>query len=160
MIVEGQNIKVNEVGKIILRGPSCPVEGVLQNRFCLKTISFFNQKKFQSSNICYSQAFPGIIISCPCLVNNKEFKTHLCENSAEAIGGEMEGFVLMDIVNHQPAERQKIGAIIIKGVCDYADGLKRDDWHPTAALAAVEYAHTRLIDSAGMMKFYNSRKGE
>ena len=151
-IVELENTKFNSEGKIIARGQHRRVEGELEITFCKNTNHFFNKKIFKCSDNRYSQAIPGIIISGPILVSNEDYKNKIWENACEAIGGEMEGFVLMDIVNHQPPERQ-IRAIIIKGVCDYADSQKRDDWHKIAALAAVEYAHNRLIETAGKLKF-------
>ena len=152
MIVELENTKVDAEGKIIARGEHRRVEGELEITFCKNTNRFFKQKKFLCTNIRYSQAVAGIIISGPNLVSNEDYKKKIWENACEAIGGEMEGFILMDIVNHPPAERQ-IRAIIIKGVCDYADRQKRDDWQKIAAMAAVEYTYTRLIETAGKLKF-------
>ena len=49
----------------------------------------------------------------------------------------MEGHVLMDIIKQR--KLCQVNAIIIKGVCDFGDGEKNEQWQITAALAAVEY---------------------
>ncbi len=73
--------------------------------------------------------------------------------SPEAIGGEMEGVILVEIRKRleSRAPPRELGVIIIKGVADYADGSKGEEWQLTAAMAAASYAKHRLEFTHGML---------
>ena len=78
----------------------------------------------------YCEIKPGLILSKPVLMDDKEERKRLLQYfGEEAKGYEMEGFGIM---------QSSINCIIVKGVCDYA-GEKTDGWQPTAALAANDY---------------------
>ena len=90
----------------------------------------------------------GSVISAPALVKKKEVRDEFQANNPEAIGGEMEGFKLIEI----PVVRQRnLSAIVIKGVADHATGAKDDTWQLTAALAAARYTKHKLIESSGSL---------
>ena len=97
------------------------------------------------------QIIPGTIVSMSWLVDDKETKMKILKNSPEAIGGEMEGFVLLQIrekyANQNPP--RQLDVVVIKGVTDYRDGTKHKEWQFTAAMAAVGYAHHKLEETGG-----------
>ena len=66
------------------------------------------------------------------LIDNSKFKSVLLRQYPNAIGGEMEGTGLW-----AAAERARKPWIIVKGVCDWADGQKNDSYQTMAAAAAV-----------------------
>jgi nucleoside phosphorylase len=67
------------------------------------------------------------------LVNNIEFRNCLTDRFANAIGGEMEGIGAY-------AANSRYGLshmLLVKAICDWADGCKNDSAQPFAAVAAV-----------------------
>ena len=141
-------IKFEKGGSILSRGITADVKGMLHTLFCKGSSRFID--KFactEGTRPRFAKPHVGCVISGSFLVDNKEIKTKLWDNVKEAIGGEMEGHVLMGILKQRdPCPFQ---AIIIKGVCDYGDGTKEKHWQLTAALAAVEYTHFRLEETKG-----------
>ena len=143
------NIKIDKSGSIHNRGPIQEVKDQLHVLFCTANDRFNKFACTEDASPRYSKAHVGCIISGNFLVDNKEIKFKLSEIEREAIGGEMEGHVLMEIMGKRdPCPFQ---AIIIKGVCDYGDGTKEKQWQLTAALAAVEYTHLRLELTKGTL---------
>ena len=61
----------------------------------------------------------GLILSGEKLVDNLDFRQHLRNMEPEAIGGEMEGAGL-----YVACQDKKMDWILIKAICDWADGLK------------------------------------
>jgi nucleoside phosphorylase len=74
----------------------------------------------------------GQLLSGEKLVDNPQFKAGLRKEYPEAIGGEMEGVGL-----YAAAMRAKVEWIIVKAICDWADGGKHKQYQPLAAAAAV-----------------------
>jgi Nucleoside phosphorylase len=64
----------------------------------------------------------GLILSGEKLVDNTDYRETLKEREPEAIGGEMEGAGL-----YVAATEKQVGWCIVKAVCDYADGKKREN---------------------------------
>src|SRR5580765_6618375 len=84
----------------------------------------------------------GQILSGEKLVDSLNFKKRLLERYPEAIGGEMEGAGL-----YAAAERAKVEWIIVKGICDWADGNKDKQYQRFAAAAAVSLVEHVLNDA-------------
>ena len=150
-IAELDTVKYEKEGLIISRGIIGEVKDNLHTIFCTGS-NRFDVKKFACTDSTpprFAKARHGCIISGSFLVDNEDIKHKLWNNAPEAIGGEMEGHVLMDIIKQQAS--CQFQAIIIKGVCDYGDGTKKKDWQLTAALAAVEYTHFRLEETKGTL---------
>lgn len=61
----------------------------------------------------------GLILSGDKLTDNRDFRDHLLKLAPDAIGGEMEGMGL-----YSAAERLKTDWILVKAICDWADGYK------------------------------------
>lgn len=79
----------------------------------------------------------GLVLSGDKLVDQQEFRDQLRKLEPEAIGGEMEGAGLYAV-----AERRKVDWILVKAVCDYADGNKDQDKarrQRTAARNAIRF---------------------
>jgi len=79
----------------------------------------------------------GLLLSGDKLIDNQDFRRQLRELAPEAIGGEMEGTGL-----YSAAQRRKVDWIIIKAICDWADGNKGQDksqHQPMAAENAVRF---------------------
>ena len=61
----------------------------------------------------------GLILSGDKLINNKDYRDKLLRIEPEAIGGEMEGTGV-----YAAAYRNKVDWILVKAICDWADGNK------------------------------------
>ncbi len=61
----------------------------------------------------------GLVLSGEKLVDNQDFRAQLRQLEPEAIGGEMEGAGL-----YAAAQRSKVDWILVKAICDWADGKK------------------------------------
>jgi nucleoside phosphorylase len=64
----------------------------------------------------------GVVLTGEKLVDNLDFRDQLHGFEPEAIGGEMEGAGL-----YVACQDEKVDWILVKGICDWADGKKGDD---------------------------------
>jgi nucleoside phosphorylase len=79
----------------------------------------------------------GLVLSGDKLVDNHDYREQLRASEPEAIGGEMEGAGLYAV-----AQREKVDWILVKAICDYADGnkaLDKDKRQRTAARNAARF---------------------
>jgi nucleoside phosphorylase len=83
----------------------------------------------------------GPILSGEKLVDRASYKEQLFRVFPQAIGGEMEGAGLYAV-----AARSGLEWIVVKGICDWADGTKTDDAQPLAAVAAASLVDHVLSD--------------
>lgn len=74
----------------------------------------------------------GPILSGDKLIDDQSFKTSLTREFPTAIGGEMEGHGF-----YTAAEERGVDWIVVKAVCDWADGAKGKQYQEMAAAAAV-----------------------
>ena len=141
MVQIEENLRL-ENGKLVLRGTRENAKRTMRNIFCDDTTGWRDFEctataKGSTSKPRTSQVYTGCILSSPTLLNDSNIKQGLEEESLGLIGAEMEGWVLFTAF-------KDIESIIIKGISDYGDGTKADDWQFTAAKAAVDYAHFKL----------------
>ena len=83
----------------------------------------------------------GPLLSGEKLVASESFKQELFAAFPQAIGGEMEGAGLYAVASRTGTEW-----IVVKGICDWADGSKSDDAQEMAASSAVSLVHHVLLD--------------
>lgn len=77
----------------------------------------------------------GLLLSGEKLVDNLDFRSRLLQLEPEAIGGEMEGAGL-----YSAAYRKKVDWIVVKAICDWADGKKSDNKERNQQIAAQNAA--------------------
>jgi hypothetical protein len=83
--------------------------------------SFFGLIK-HDVKACFAKPYFGLILSGEKLVDNAKLKGKMLKEEPTAIGGEMEGAGLFAACD------QKVNDwILVKAVCDYADGKKKKD---------------------------------
>lgn len=131
------NYEPQKVGEdtLIPRGDKPPASPRLLNRFRDGEIAWNRSPvKF------------GLILSGEKLVDNITFRTQLQAQEPEAIGGEMEGAGL-----YAAALRTKTDWILVKAVCDYADGKKAQNKEENQEVAAK--------NAAGFVVFVINRGG-
>lgn len=116
--------------KPTIRNPVPPSSPTLVNRFRHALDWAFPRPDGSNCN-----RHIGPVLSGDKLIDNLDFKNSLLDQYPNAIGGEMEGAGLWSA-----AQRSRKDWIIIKGVCDWADGKKHDSYQEMAAAAAVSLA--------------------
>lgn len=115
----------------IHRGQSVPCGHTLSERFRMRRADW---KPIIDGKLIEVNVHQGLVLSGEKVINNKEFKDALVKEFPTAIGGEMEGAGAYSAVN-PPTE-----VILIKSICDWADGSKDDNAQPFAAFTAVSLA--------------------
>lgn len=133
-----KNFKFRADGSVEDRGQTTEVADFLSRVFC-KRCTF--SSPFKVTDTRDAKVHAGTYISYPVLMDNKSERDKFHAAVPTAIGGEMEGGVLMKVVKQNPTIN---GVVIIKGVVDYGDGTKNKDWQFTTAMAAVQYTETKL----------------
>lgn len=105
-------------------------------------LSLFEQAyewQFYRPDNSLCQLIAGPILSGEKLIDNSEFKAELFQRFPHAKGGEMEGIGFCSAANslNKPW-------ILVKAICDWADGSKNDKHQPLAAAASVSLVHNVL----------------
>lgn len=77
----------------------------------------------------------GLILSGEKLIDHEEFRSALLKAEPEAVGGEMEGAGL-----YTASHEEKVDWIVIKAICDWADGNKDEDKETRQRFAAKNAA--------------------
>ncbi len=92
--------------------------------------------RFRSGDIDWigAERHFGLVLSGEKLVNDLPFRDELLKIEPEAIGGEMEGTGL-----YTAARDAKVDWILIKAICDWADGTKNNDAQESAARNAARF---------------------
>jgi nucleoside phosphorylase len=118
----------------VLRGGETHCGPILSERFRVRRDDW----KLSRTENDFVKVHQGLLLSGPKLIDNKEFRDQLVSGFAnrEVLGGEMEGAGA-----YEAAERENIEIILVKGICDWADGDKNDRAQPFAAYSAVSLAH-------------------
>ena len=79
--------------------------------------------RFQSADLYWDESIAkvrfGVVLSGDKLVDNFDYREQLKNFEPEAIGGEMEGVGM-----YVAAQDKKVDWILVKGICDWADGNK------------------------------------
>jgi len=130
-----------EEGGIASHGDLVPTKTTLKNVFC-RNNKGWNFPCTKSGRL--AKVFPGQLISSPLPIHSPAIIQKIQKHFKFAKGGDMEGWVLYtNIMDENP----KLEVIIIKGVANYADGKKDNQWQLTAAMAAANYTHFQLEHS-------------
>ncbi len=127
---EVQKIAMDEAGqiKLIPRGDRPRASTRLLDHFQGGLLDW------QGANVDF-----GLILSGDKLVDQQDFRDQLRNFAPEALGGEMEGTGL-----YSAAHRRKVDWILIKAICDWADGNKGQDKRSRQQLAAENAARFTL----------------
>lgn len=124
---EKQRVGANSIFRDVIP----PTDRKLLNRF--QNATEFSFKRPDGTDVQYHV---GPILSGEKLIDEPEYKRELIkEFPNECIGGEMEGAGIYAAACHAGKEW-----IIVKGVSDWADGNKHDDYQEMAAAAAASLA--------------------
>lgn len=108
--------RINADGSFTLRACKAPASHALYQRFW-----HLDQCRTASATACLS--WPklrfGTLLSGSKLVDNLDYRDALLKLEQEAIGGEMEAVGIQ-----LTADRRKVDWLIVKAICDWADGTK------------------------------------
>ncbi|CAN5800179.1 hypothetical protein BH11BAC3_BH11BAC3_12220 [soil metagenome] len=130
----------SRVGKtIIYRSELPPASSLLVNR-----VRQIRNWKFLLPVKKYAKLYLGPILTGEKLIDSKQFLTDLRTAFPNAVGGEMESAGI-----YAASDQKKIDWLIIKGICDFADGkkhLNKDANQKTAIKSAINFT-TKLLES-------------
>ncbi|MEA5425407.1 5'-methylthioadenosine/S-adenosylhomocysteine nucleosidase family protein [Arcicella lustrica] len=114
------------IGKndILFRGKEGATSSLLLDRF--KSVSGWSYE--QKGRI--PKIIPGLILSGEKLIDDTLFKNQLMKEYPEAKGGEMEGAGI-----YTACDQRKVDWILVKGICDFADGNKGKNKHKNQKMA-------------------------
>lgn len=145
-IAFGKDAEKQEIGRVLVSDQIIPYEpqrvgessnqnrGVPQQAGAVLLNRFRNVDRwiFQSPDKEKCRFQVGPLLSGEKLVDDSTFKQELFHRYPTAIGGEMEGAGLASAASRQGKEW-----IVVKAICDWADGAKSKDHQGFAAAAAV-----------------------
>ena len=120
----------------IFRGDIPPCDPTLLNRF-ENALDW----KFSIGINSFSKIKSGPVLSGEKLVDDPEFKQGLFEQFPEAIGGEMEGAGLCAATG-----RLRAAWLLVKTICDWADGNKNKRYQVLAAACSSSLVHHVLSE--------------
>lgn len=128
--------KIDNTDRIIPRGDRPQASARLINRFRDADLHW------QGAEVKF-----GLVLSGSKLIDNVDFRDRLRQLEPEAIGGEMEGAGL-----YAAAAARQVEWILVKAICDYADGNKRQNKQANQAIAAQNAAQFVLygVNSGGL----------
>ena len=138
-------------GDVTNRGPREEIALNVQRVFENSARNWTDMEYFQCADDGRtSAAHIGCIVSAPTLIRDEVLRDQLMKHTPNAIGGEMEGWVLLELKKTLKGQHNKdIEIIVIKGVADYGDLSKGDEWQWTAAKAAIDCIHYCLNQTGG-----------
>ncbi|KFG85253.1 hypothetical protein MANI_114843 [Metarhizium anisopliae] len=96
------------------------------------------------------QVFRGLILSGDSVVKDPYERLRLCRGYDKALCFEMEAAGIMD---ENPC-------LVVRGICDYCDTHKQDDWHYYASAVAAAYARIILLHIPGQQVKHLEHMGE
>jgi nucleoside phosphorylase len=114
------------------RGPKPEAGPTLLSRFSNATGWTYARPDGRACNVKI-----GPLLSGESLLDNLDEKVELFASHPTAIGGEMEAAGIYAAASHEGAKKE---SIVVKAVCDWADGTKKargDAYQPVAADAAM-----------------------
>lgn len=132
------NTKYDFDGEIEIHSDIQRISGILYDTFCS---ALEHDPGVKVSDTRDSKVYKGTIISQPTHVLSLKDRDRLHDVVPTAIGGEIEGGLLMKF------EIENIKVMIIKGVVDYGDGNETEEWEFTATMAALLYTKSKLEQS-------------
>lgn len=124
--------RIGKTGEITPRGATPDASPRLMSHF-----RSFQQTKWAGAKVRF-----GVMLSGEKLIDNIDFRDSLVKFESEAIGGEMEGAGL-----YVPSYDGKVDWIVIKAICDWADGHKgfeKEERQKLAAKNAAEFVVNSL----------------
>lgn len=118
--------ELQRIGKmIVLRGARPDASSRLVNYF-----RTFGQAKWHGARVAF-----GLMLTGEKLVDDLDYRAQLATFESEAIGGEMEGAGL-----YVSGADHKVDWIVVKAICDFADGNKGKDKEQRQIVAATNAA--------------------
>ena len=139
-----QTPKFNPDGTMDPRGEDKVTSKSVQNLFCKDPDMWDDFIVCEKPSKRIARAFVGLLASVSILINDPRVIQGLKNSPDPYLGGEMEGWAQIE---YAP---KRVKCIIIKGIADFADGTKNKVWQLTAAKAAVDYAHCKLLEQGEM----------
>ncbi len=131
---------------VVRRGEAIPCGEILSERFRTYRVNWKLNAGGRRVKV-----FQGLVLSGDKLINDQEFRDDLLQEFPTAHGGEMEGHGAYAV-----AKKAKAEMILIKAICDWADGHKNDRAQPFAAYTAASLA-SYVLGKPGVLDALDAR---
>ncbi|OJT18693.1 hypothetical protein BO221_38810 [Archangium sp. Cb G35] len=132
--------------RVVHRGQPLPCGPILSERFRTRRADWKLGRGEDTVNV-----FQSPLLSGEKLTDDLAFRDALLEAFPTAQGGEMEGAGA-----YAAAQRMNVEVILVKAICDWADGYKNDRAQPFAARAAVSLVH-HVLGKRGVLESLGAR---
>jgi len=134
-IIFYEQARVNDGGGIDYRGPKPESSRFLLNRFIQNSTHSYNFNGIET----VAKVISGPILTGEKLIDSSEFKSVLFQQFPDAIGGEMEAAGV-----YAACKNKNIPWIIVKSICDWADGQKNKAFQAESAHIVFSFIHKTL----------------
>lgn len=142
-LIDYESARVNSDGSTDNRG-----DHLLSNGQLLRLFEQSYGWQFQRPDDSLCNCITAPILSGCKLVDNPDFKAKLFSQFPDSKGGEMEGIGFANAANEK-----KKPWILVKAICDWADGNKHDLYQPLAAASAASLTHYVLSQRTILSSF-------
>ena len=135
------NVRLNDDGTVNARDPILIHPSKFQKKildaFTFDTDNWDSLKCTKEGR--EAKVHTGPMASGSLLFDSVKARDSIVQQIPKMIGGEMEGRRLLEIQRDLQKNSREIGVIVVKGISDFADGVKDKRWQLTAAMAAASY---------------------
>lgn len=139
-IILYEQARVNEGGEVHYRGPKPEASRFLINRLTQETLHHYTFNDGEKT----SNVLSGPILTGEKLIDDSVFKTALFKQFPDAIGGEMEAAGI-----YTACHQKNIPWIIVKSICDWADGEKDKTFQEESAHIVFSFINNALNSLIG-----------
>lgn len=133
-VVNVDDVKISQ-GREIQRGPVPPIHP--RSNVIVRATHLSWRDKYTNVDDRPCKMHCGLYVGSNTLLNDAGRKREILEKHPEAIGGEMESFAV-----YEAASFHGVPWMVIKGISDWGDGTKHDEYHPVATWSAVSFLYT------------------
>jgi nucleoside phosphorylase len=148
-LVVGKEICYYEMGKITAEGKlpepkQIPVDATLLNRIhALPDTSFLILADRPDGTKNHPRVEVGVIASGDKVISDSIERDKIAAANRKIMAIEMEGY---GVIAAAWQSFEQVRCLVIRALCDYADGDKNDQWHVYSAAVAAGYARHFLLD--------------
>ena len=137
VLVANRIVNIDDVkrhrGRIIERSAVPPIDH-------RSNVMVHMSRVFRGSSENSFKVHIGLYVGSNMLLNDLEVKRTILERYEEAIGGEMESYGI-----YEAASFRNVPWMVIKGISDWGDGDKHDEYQKIAAANAAVFLHTMCV---------------
>jgi nucleoside phosphorylase len=148
-LVVGREIYYYEMGKVTSGGKlpepkQIPVDATLLDRVqALPNSDFLVLAERPDNSTKHPEIEIGVIASGDKVIADEAERDKIATTNRKILAIEMEGY---GVIASTWQSFEQVRCMVIRGLCDYADSSKNDEWHPYSAAVAAGFTKHFLLD--------------